>query len=132
MWEPHSLFDDPSTDAQYVEQLERDHQHDQAIGARDRAIDRAESHANTDFMEEALQAVRLVARTQPVLTTEDCYALVEADTHEPRAWGAVMREAAKRGWVTAGPYVESRRKESHCRPMRSWYSQLCLEDADAA
>lgn len=123
----HSLFDDPMEQRDYDTHQEQQHEWDTALEARDRAITRAGSHANEAWMSQALDAIRMVARTQPALTSEDIHELVVAGTHEPRALGAVFRAAQREGWITAGPYVKSRRRESHCRPVRQWISQLYVE-----
>ena len=97
---------------------------DDAREARDHAIRRADEHANPSWRDEALLAVHRLARTRATLTSQDVMGLIDAETHEPRAIGATMKEAARRGWIRAGGYIPSKRAESHCRPVRLWHSLI--------
>ena len=96
----------------------------------DEAIDRVRVHANDEWMREVRAIVWRLARARGEFTTDAVWAQVdrlEATTHEPRAMGAVMRAAAKAGWVTPTDRVSnSARPECHCRPVRVWRS-LVLE-----
>jgi len=58
-------------------------------------------------------------------TTDEVWARLDPDmrTHEPRAMGAMMRQAAKAGLITATDgYEQSTRPECHARPVRVWQS----------
>lgn len=99
-----------------------------ALAARDESMARVEQHADDVWKREALAAVVRVARERGRFTTDDVWQAldgVEAGTHEPRAMGAVMRQAARQGWVRATDgYVRSSRVACHARPLRVWESAL--------
>jgi hypothetical protein len=92
------------------------------------AIERVEEHANDRWIAEVRDVVRLLASCRHEFTTDDVWLQVDrldVTTHEPRAMGAVMRFAARSGWVTATDrVVSSLRPECHCRPVRVWQSLL--------
>ena len=102
----------------------------QAEGLRrqEEALAAVESNADPQWMEAALSAVRILARRMPILTTDDLWCLVDPPA-EPRAAGAVMRKAAKQGWIKATDRtVKSKRATCHARPVRVWES-LIYEEA---
>lgn len=70
--------------------------------ARDEALARVHDHANEEWKTTALQAICDLALKQTELTTDDVWlALSKHDcaTHEPRALGSVMRQAAVLGII---------------------------------
>ncbi len=93
-----------------------------AAHAADDAIARGDAHADATWKDHALRAIY----TRPVgarFTTEDLKALIppHVHTHDARAWGGVMRAAARRGWIVATPdYRASGEVACHGRPMRVW------------
>lgn len=95
--------------------------------ARDAAIDRVEANADEEFFNTALDAVMGLAISQAQFTTDDlveCLRDIPAP-REPRVFGAVMRTAARHGWVEASDrYGASNRRKSHARPKRIWLSLL--------
>jgi hypothetical protein len=97
-----------------------------ALAARDEALARVEQHANDAWKAEAMRAVVRVARERGRFTTDDVWQALgglDVGTHEPRAMGAVMRQAARNGWVRAtDEYVKSGRAACHARPLRVWES----------
>lgn len=95
-----------------------------AAAAADEAIRRAAEHADPDWKIEALAAGRRVAARLRLLTSDDVRREIRgADTHEPRALGAVMRRLASEGVIVATDrYAKSGRVEAHDRPMRLWRS----------
>jgi hypothetical protein len=90
------------------------------------AIARAGKHADTNWKAAAMQAVLHLASEQTWFTADDVWRVLgssEAETHERRALGAVMRECQKQGIIRAsGRYVKSKRIECHSRPVRVWES----------
>lgn len=80
----------------------------EAITSRERAIVLVAEHANVSWKDVALVAVRLTAERQDTFISDDVWDTLaelfpEFDTHEPRAMGAVMRQAVKAGYcVRAG------------------------------
>jgi hypothetical protein len=100
---------------------------EQAEAARDDAIAQVEANADRNWMVAAQAAVAVLAMTHDEFTTDDMWAaLREVDgTHEPRAMGAVMRAAARRGLIVkTDRVVNSRRAECHARPVAIWRSLL--------
>jgi hypothetical protein len=97
------------------------------IGAkeRDEALDKVQSHANPEWMAEALDAVERLAGIHEEFTTDAVWAVVKSKTSEPRAMGAVMRTATKRGFIAPTDlHRPSQRKASHRRPVRVWKSLI--------
>lgn len=94
---------------------------------RDAAIDQVEANADAEFFNIALDAVMGLALVREEFTTDDLMECL-TDTpvpREPRVFGAVMRSAARSGWVTASDrYTASSRRQSHARPKRVWVSLL--------
>jgi len=104
-----SLFDQPSIESVTTE-----------------AIDRAGRHADSGWLDAALDAIHTLAIDQNIcFTTDEVWHLLEAGNveppREPRAMGAVMRTAQGRGIIRAtGEYRKSRRVECHGRPIMIW------------
>jgi hypothetical protein len=98
-----------------------------AMSARDEAVTRVGDHADPDWVEQTLDVIYCLAVAQAEITTDDVWATVGevAATHEPRALGAVMRQAARLGYVRASDrYIPSARPACHARPVRVWESLL--------
>lgn len=95
---------------------------------RDDGITRAAEHAAPDFLDAGIFAVYNVARAKPELSTDEVWSQLAVGTHEHRAIGAVMREAAARGYIRATDrFVPSLRPECHRRPVRVWASLIWRE-----
>lgn len=96
---------------------------DRASVARDHAIERAEVGAGEVWLAAAVAAVMRVALTHSVLTSDDCRNELADDSREPRAWGGVMKRAAKLGIIARTErFVTTHRVASHKRPMQLWES----------
>lgn len=98
-----------------------------AEAARDAAIDRVSIGAEDGWVTAALEAVRAVAMSCDEFTTDEVWAVLDrAGTwapREPRAMGAVLNTAARRGWIVATDRVRrSLRIVNHARPQRVWRS----------
>lgn len=66
------------------------------------AIERADLHADPEWREVALTAVRLCAATLPDFTADDVWSLLDisdATTHEPSALGPVFLRASRLGHI---------------------------------
>lgn len=91
------------------------------------AVNRVGAHADADWLSAAHRIVRRLADTRNEFTTDDVWAaLDELDvvTHEPRAMGAVMRQAARGGVIVKSDRVRnSVRVECHARPVAVWISR---------
>lgn len=88
------------------------------------AIEAAADNADADWMAAALRMVKLLCAIKTSFSTDEVWDAMEDSperTHDPRAMGAVMRQAAKLGWVrSTGQYVKSNRPECHRRPVLIW------------
>jgi hypothetical protein len=98
-----------------------------AEAARDEAINRVEANADHVWLTGATEAVRMLARTRDEFTTDDVWNRLDnagyQPPHEPRAMGAVMRQAARDGLVVKTDRVRnSVRVECHARPVAVWAS----------
>ncbi len=102
-----------------------------ARAATDEAVERVGEHADPDWKVVALYAVRRVAKRQEFLTTDHVWeALAEtgSQTHERRALGAIMRQAATAGLIApTSHYQPTDRPEAHRNPKRVWRSCI-VED----
>ena len=89
--------------------------------ARDEAIDRAEKHAREIWMQLALDIIHRLARADRAFTSDDVWAAGLPKSREPRALGAAMRLAAKRGIIRkTGSWVETRQVLRHSAPIAEW------------
>jgi hypothetical protein len=93
--------------------------------ARDRGIDRA-ARASGEWQVDAIAAIRLVAASRSVLTTDDVWRALGRDPGvEGRAMGAAMRAAAKLGLVERTDRTrKSERVACHRRDLRLWHSRI--------
>ncbi len=105
------------------------------IESKDEAINRVEANANAEWRVAAYKACCLCAQQWIELSTDDVWELMDAlfpdcRTHDPRAMGAIMRQAARAGKIEAsGEYFKSRRPQCHGRPVAIWDSLTFDHDA---
>jgi hypothetical protein len=99
----------------------------EAEAARDAAIDRGVTSAHEAWKNRFKFIVNMhLARSPKPFTSGDVIDLVkhyfpQLKTHDQRAAGGLMVALQKEGVIRpTGRYVRSRRKRSHCRPMREW------------
>jgi hypothetical protein len=99
----------------------------------DAALQRVEDNADAEWKQAALEATRLCAVEMPEFTTDQVWrvlARTEYGTHEPRAMGAIMRQAVALGWVKpSNEYRTSERPECHKRPVKIWTSTIWKDHA---
>jgi hypothetical protein len=98
-----------------------------AAEARNEALARVEANANSAWKSHCEDAIRWLSETRPDFTTDDVWELMHQRLnpmpHEPRAIGAMMTNAAKRGLITpTDRYTPSARPECHRRPVKIWKS----------
>lgn len=97
---------------------------EEAMEERDKAIDQAERNADEQWKHTAMLIIRDLAQSHHSITSDTVWAhLINLGvvTHEPRALGALMRKAAKAGWIEATDrYIPSHRGVNHARPVRVW------------
>ena len=89
----------------------------------DVALQKAEAHADATWLRAARQVVWDLIKADEPFTTDDCWAKLDAlgvVTHEPRALGAVIRAAAKAGYIQTTGYRKTTRPEAHSRPIPVW------------
>lgn len=105
---------------------------EQAIAASDKAIAESGFHANKDWRRKALDVVLDLCKLRREFTADDVWEQLEKTgwrTHEPRAMGAVLREASVNGFCSVTPmHTVSRRKTNHRRPIPVWKSMLFREN----
>ncbi len=109
----------PLTPGGWVDTWRRGHALKQA------AIAQVGDAADPVFKAAAVRAIRDLCTRQQELTADDVWMALErsgaAQTHEPRALGAVMQYAAKLGLiVSTGRWQESVLPQRHARPVRVW------------
>ena len=79
---------------------------------------------NRHWYEAALCAIHNLAQSGRGFTTDDVWdalAALATFTTEPRALGAIMRDAARAGTIQPTVnFVKSRRPVCHSRPVRVW------------
>lgn len=100
--------------------------------ARDEALARVEAHADPEWKATALAVVEHLARTRDEMTTDDVWHVLDARgvtfTHEPRALGAVMKQAASFGWISRTERTRrSERVVRHAGDVRVWRCLLCTQ-----
>lgn len=96
-----------------------------AEAARDASIDQVEL-STAEWQEQAILAIRAVARIQPTITTDDVWRVLGRDPDlEGRAMGAAMRTAAGLGYVERTDVTQkSKRVACHRRDLRVWRSLI--------
>ncbi len=107
--------------------IPREHDKLCAKAATDEAVARVEEHADPEWKVRALDAINTCALSFPHFTTDAVWALLDGgpETHERRALGAVMRDAARRGWIESTERTEqAARVVAHQRPQRVWHSLI--------
>ena len=91
-----------------------------AQAAKSHAIARVEANTDEAWLANALTAVRQLADSGHEFTSDDVWRLVPT-LDEPRALGAVMTVAARRGFIfSTGQYRPSARPICHGRPVKIW------------
>ena len=93
---------------------------------QNRAIERANQHADPAWKEGAFEIVVRVAHTFRYFTTDDVWDAGLPETRENRALGAIMRQVAKRGFISATNEVQTSRRHSHNhgRKITVWRSEV--------
>lgn len=92
---------------------------------REEALARVKANTSKQWRDAALVTVRLIAHELDEFTTDDVWFVLDGKyaTHEPRAMGAIMLQAARaRVIVATDRYVKSARPGCHARPIRVWKS----------
>jgi hypothetical protein len=98
----------------------------EATQVRDEAIERVLTNAHEEWKKRFRSIVKhMAALRRPFTSAEVMDKLAEyfphVKTHELRAAGGLMVRLQKEGVIRpTGRYVPSKRKKSHCRPMREW------------
>ena len=89
---------------------------------RDRALARVRDAAPPEWVASAQEAIRRIVQYGPCqFTTDEVWLLCASKPPEPRALGAVMRDAAKAGLIRKTDRVQpSVRPECHRRPVAVW------------
>lgn len=90
---------------------------------KEEAIDRVERNAAEEWKRVAYEAVRMVCNQRQEFTTDDVWRLLRDKPDEPRAMGAIMRQAARSGLCyKTDRVIESAIPTCHRRPVAVWRS----------
>lgn len=85
-------------------------------------------NASAEFRDTALLVVRQAARLRPEISANDLWDGLEVlgiYTHDNRAAGPVMSEAARRGWIVSTErMIKTTRPTRHKGDVRLWRSLL--------
>jgi hypothetical protein len=91
-------------------------------------MDRSWSHANTNWKAAANAVVRHLSKTKPEFTADHVWAELDSlgfTTHENRAMGSVMRQAAADELITkTDRVVPTTRPSANRRPVAIWRSLM--------
>lgn len=95
---------------------------------RDASMEQADEAADAEWKAAFMNACYVAAKELHWLTTDDVFKRLPkgVDTHERRAAGPRMREAAVNGWIRKSrlPNRETNRPSNHSRPLTVWESLL--------
>ena len=94
---------------------------------RDEGIAVVDAHAHETWKWAAYEAVLRTARAHPRFIIDKVWLYMPDDvyTHNKKAMGPVMIEAAKRGWIQSeGNYTPTAQVKSHRSPRTIWLSQI--------
>jgi hypothetical protein len=88
----------------------------------------AAKNAGSEWVETALEAVRIHATMNKYFTTEQVRAAFENLPEPPdrRAWGAVVRRAKKEGLIHPHGWVRAQSLSVHGMVVTMWESKICL------
>jgi hypothetical protein len=96
-----------------------------AEAARDAAIAQVYAASDERWRKHCLEVIAQLAQHKREFTTDDVWEMLDLRPREPRALGAMMREAASRRIVSATDrYRNSERPACHARPVRVWRSEV--------
>jgi len=100
---------------------------DAARAAREGAIATVDDAASEAWKEAALAAVRYVCERRAQFTTDAVWFVLDRaatdSPSEPRAMGAIMRQAVSAGWCAPVP------DPCHRRPLQVWESRITAREA---
>ena len=103
-----------------------------AIAARDQAMAQVEEHASEDWKFAAREAVYRVCVAHPAFLVDEIWPEFErvsgtfayTGTHDKRAMGPIVTQAAKEGWCQSGPKERSKIVGNHGNWRTLWRSLL--------
>lgn len=100
-----------------------------ASSAKEYAMRQVKEHADQDWKTEAARIVRYLAETREEFTTDAVWFLLDGftdvSTHEPRAMGPIMSNAARHHLIRATDRTtKSVRVVNHMRPIQVWRSLI--------
>lgn len=93
--------------------------------ARDKAIQKVETHANDEWKQSAFAAVEKTAREAEAFIVDSVWLRMPegSSTHEGRAMGAIMQKAQREGLIApTNDFRPSFDKTHHACPRRVWKS----------
>lgn len=98
--------------------------------AKEIGMQAANANAAERWCDLMLLLVQFTCQEQLVFTSDDIFDRYDAidsppTTHDNRAFGSIMRVAARKGWCEKTDTVrESKRKSLHASPRAVWRSQI--------
>lgn len=94
----------------------------------DDAIAQVRQNARSEWGAKALVVVKQLCKEHASFTTDMVWAELDKTgwkSHEPRALGAIMRQASSNDWCrSTGQFTISQRPACHRRPITIWQSLL--------
>ena len=103
----------------------------EAIEAKKEGMERVDKHASEAWKKLMYRLIVTAARTKPQFTSDDIFDLFfmlgeRPETHDYRALGPVMREAAKNNICVKANVapINSSRRSLHASPRTVWISLL--------
>lgn len=95
--------------------------------AKTRGMKQASEHAPESWQQEALEAIRHLAKHKHKFAADEIWQYVEKPK-EPRAVGPLMLKACRLGWIVPTlQYQKSRIPSQHQQPIRVWRSLIRLK-----
>lgn len=100
------------------------------MDGKEEGMGRAKRHANQEWWFAALVCAKMIAEKKPYFNSGEVEELRRAlypnhTTHELKALGPLMREAARLGYcIPTVAWYQSRQKTCHRRPMMTWKSLI--------
>lgn len=88
-----------------------------------KSIKQGLSNANNAWKSEATKKLHDTCSQKPEFTMNDVRDRVQSKTHDNRAWGGIIKEAQKLGWIEpTGREIKS--IVGHKTPLQIWKSNL--------
>lgn len=97
---------------------------DEALAARDAALERVEAAADYEWKELADEITEYVCRHWRLFTSETIWHYGLPKPREPRAMGPVLKRAVASGWCVPEGFVTCSMASRHAAPVRQYRSLI--------